>query len=135
MANWLSQILLARKDEGLSVIKTKKYILFTAFGLILGVLLGVMFGNYYNSLGAVIITNHTLNPLTDVAVMYNGDKDKVAWIGTVLPKDSFTVPINYANIHEGSLSVVYTLKGEIMHTAAFGYVAEYNKERYKVDIR
>lgn len=121
--------------KGLSVIKTKKYIFFTAFGLILGILLGVMFGNYYNSLGKVTITNHTKHPLTDVALMYNGDNSKPAWIGTISPKDTFTIPINYANIHEGSLRVVYTQEGKTMHTDPFGYVAEYDKEHYRVDIK
>lgn len=102
---------------------------------ITGSMAGYTLCHAYPKKGFVTITNHTKHPLTDVALIYNGDKDKVAWIGTIPAKDSFTLPINYANIHEGSLSVVYTLEGNQLSTAPFGYVAAYNKEHYRVDIR
>lgn len=84
-----------------------------------------------NNKGTITIKNNTNQPINEIYVIYqtNGSEIK-SFIGTISANSKYQYRINYGNINEGSMRIVYQDKIIDIN----GYIASYDKQHYKVDI-
>lgn len=101
-------------------------------GLLISVILSVWATCWYNQKGSITISNTSNQAINDIYVVYNGNgTEHKSWIGTIPANAHYNYRINYHNIDEGGIDIVYQDK----KIDTIGYVTHYDKKHYRVNIQ